>query len=209
MKILVATNNKNKLNEIAKFYKNDEILGFGEIMEPFEAVENGSSFKQNAFIKARAVFDKLSDRQKSDFIVLSDDSGICVDALGGAPGIFSARFSGVGATDAQNRQKLIAELHRLNLTHSKAYFIACVAICSKFSEFCAYGVMNGKVINKEWGNNGFGYDFLFVPNGFNKTIGELDESVKLEISHRSKALKNAQYLIKLIKKSVKFYKKQK
>lgn len=204
MKILVATNNKNKLKEIAKFYQNDEILGFGEIMKPFEILENGVCFKENAFIKARAVFNKLNDQQKDEFIVLSDDSGLCVDALNGAPGVFSARFSAVGTNDAQNRKKLIDELCKLNLTHSKAHFIACIAICSKFGDFYVYGILNGQVINKERGNMGFGYDCMFIANGFDKTLGELGECVKLQISHRSNALKNAMYLINFIKKAQSF-----
>lgn len=204
MKIIVATSNQNKLKEIKDFYKNYEIYALNEIMAPFEITENGDSFAKNALIKACAVYEKLNSLQKNEFIVLSDDSGICVDALNGEPGIFSARYSGENATDSANRQKLISKLNELNLHSTPAHYTACIAIISKFGKFTTHGWMYGNVINKECGKNGFGYDFMFIANGFNKTIGELDEKTKLEISHRSNGLRNADFIIKSLKK---YYKK--
>lgn len=200
MKILIATSNKNKVKEIKDFYTNYEICALHEVMPPFEILEDGDSFAKNALIKANAVFNKLNEKQRNEFIVISDDSGICVDILNGEPGIYSARYSGGNATDASNRQKLITKLSELNLKSTNAHYTACIAIASKFGSFTAHGWMYGKAIDEERGENGFGYDFMFIPNSYTKTIGELDEKTKLEISHRSNALKNAEFIIKNISK---------
>ncbi|MBE2984115.1 non-canonical purine NTP pyrophosphatase [Campylobacter sp. RM9344] len=204
MKIVLATSNKGKVKEIREFLKEYEIYALSEIMSPFEIVENGEDFKQNALIKARAVFKKLCELNLQDeFIALSDDSGISVDVLGGAPGIYSARYSGEGATDASNRAKLIEGLKNKNVKSSKAHYTACIAVASKYGEFSAHGFMNGMAIDKERGENGFGYDALFIPNGFNHTLGELKDDVKLEISHRSKGLLLIKFVLKSLKKKFK------
>ncbi|AQW88333.1 putative dITP/XTP pyrophosphatase [Campylobacter pinnipediorum subsp. caledonicus] len=201
MKIVLATSNKDKVKEIKEFLKDYEIYALSEIMQPFEIVESGSTFKENALIKSNAVYDKLKELGLDDeFVALSDDSGICVDVLGGRPGIYSARFSGENATDKSNRTKLIQELNGLNITTAQAHYVACIAISSKFGEFCTHGFMYGDVINEERGDNGFGYDFMFVPNGFDKTVGELDYQTKLEISHRSKGLELAKIVLKTLQK---------
>lgn len=203
MKILIATGNKNKVKEIKDFYTNYKIYALDEVIAPFEIIEDGDSFAKNAMIKANAVFNKLDEKQKDEFIVLSDDSGICVDILNGEPGIYSARYSGENANDASNRQKLISKLQELNLRFTKAHYTACISIASKFGTFTAHGWMYGEAIDEERGNNGFGYDFMFIPNGYDKTISELNEKTKLEISHRSNGLRNAEFIIKSLSK---FYK---
>ncbi|AQW81885.1 putative dITP/XTP pyrophosphatase [Campylobacter pinnipediorum subsp. pinnipediorum] len=201
MKIVLATSNKDKVKEIKEFLKDYEIYALSEIMQPFEIVENGSTFKENALIKSNAVYDRLKELGLDDeFVALSDDSGICIDVLGGRPGIYSARFSGENATDKSNRAKLIQELNALNMTTSQAHYVACIAISSKFGEFCTHGFMYGDVINEERGDNGFGYDFMFIPNGFDKTVGELDYQTKLEISHRSRGLELAKIVLKTLQK---------
>lgn len=201
MKILLATSNTSKAREIKEFLNEFEVFKLNEILTPFDIDENGTSFQENALIKACAVFAKLSENQQNEFVVLSDDSGICVDALGGKPGIYSARYSGNGATDASNRAKLISSLSELNLSSSPAHYTACIALKSKFGEFSSHGFMSGKAISKERGSNGFGYDALFIPNGYDKTLGELDDETKLAISHRTKALE----LMKVILKSLRKY----
>ncbi|RAZ49750.1 non-canonical purine NTP pyrophosphatase [Campylobacter hyointestinalis] len=204
MKIVLATNNKDKVKEIKAFYKDYEIYALSEICKPFEIEENGKSFKENALIKARAVYAKLCELGlENEFVSLSDDSGISVEALGFAPGIYSARYSGEHATDASNREKLICELHKLGLKRSRAFYTACIAVVSKFGEFSTHGFMYGKVIDRELGDNGFGYDFMFIPNGYDKTISQLDESVKLAISHRSRGLALARYILKSLSKHYK------
>ena len=189
MKILLATSNKNKVKEIKEFFTEYGVCALGEVLQPFEIDECGTSFKQNALIKVRAVYEALKSKNlQSEFFVLSDDSGICVDALGGAPGIFSARFSGEGATDASNREKLAANLRALGLKESPAHYTAAIALKCDLGEFCTHGFMYGTAITQQRGQNGFGYDFMFVPRGFDRTIGELPAEVKLKISHRTKGL---------------------
>jgi Ham1 family protein len=168
-------------------------------------------FKQNALIKSRAVFAKLKEHGlDNEFIALSDDSGISVDALGGEPGIYSARYfdldengkvCGKNANDANNRAKLISKLKALNLESSSAHYTACIAISSKFGDYTTHGFMYGKAIDEERGTNGFGYDALFIPDGFTKTLGELDNETKLKISHRSKGLELANFVLKSLKKN--------
>ncbi|PSM53283.1 putative dITP/XTP pyrophosphatase [Campylobacter blaseri] len=201
MKIVIATGNKNKVKEIKDFYNKFEIYALDELIKPFEIVENGKSFKENALIKSKAVFEALSEKQKDEFIVLSDDSGICVDALSGNPGIHSARYSGKNATDKTNRAKIILELNKLGLSSANAHYTACIAISSKFGDYTTHGFMYGKVINEERGENGFGYDFMFIPNGFTQTIGELSQDIKLQISHRSKGLELAKFILNILEKN--------
>lgn len=199
MKIVLATNNMNKVREIKAYYTEFEVVALKEICKPFEIEENGISFYENAMIKARAVYARVKELGlENEYIALSDDSGISVDALGGRPGIYSARYSGESATDASNRAKLITELNKLGLSQSNAFYTACIGICSKFGEYGVHGFMHGKVIDKELGSSGFGYDFMFIPNGFDKTVGQLDESIKLEISHRSKGLRLAKPVLKVL-----------
>lgn len=199
MKIVLATNNMDKVREIKAYYTEFEVVALKEICKPFEIEENGISFYENAMIKARAVYARVKELGlENECIALSDDSGISVDALGGRPGIYSARYSGESATDASNRAKLITELNKLGLSQSNAFYTACIGICSKYGEYGVHGFMHGKVIDKELGSSGFGYDFMFIPNGFDKTVGQLDESVKLQISHRSKGLRLAKPVLRVI-----------
>ena len=189
------------MGEIKEFFKNHEIYALAEVLRPFEIEENGASFKQNALIKARAVFEALKSKNlQSEFFVLSDDSGICVDALGGAPGIFSARFSGSDATDASNREKLAASLRELGLEQSPAHYTAAIALKCRLGEFCTHGFMHGTAITQQRGHNGFGYDFMFIPRGFDRTIGELPAAVKFEISHRTKGLALMQIILANLQK---------
>ena len=207
MKILLATSNADKVGEIKEFFKNHEIYALAEVLRPFEIEENGASFKQNALIKARAVFEALKSKNlQSEFFVLSDDSGICVDALGGAPGIFSARFSGADATDASNREKLAASLRALGLEQSPAHYTAAIALKCGLGEFCTHGFMHGAAITQQRGHNGFGYDFMFIPRGFDRTIGELPAEVKFKISHRTKGLALMQILLKNLEKQMRLAK---
>ena len=207
MKILLATSNKNKVKEIKEFFTGYDVCALSEVLDPFEIDECGTSFKQNALIKVRAVHEALKSKNlQSEFFVLSDDSGICVDALGGAPGIFSARFSGADATDASNREKLARKLRALSLDSSPAHYTAAIALKCDLGEFCTHGFMYGTAITKQRGHNGFGYDFMFVPRGFDRTIGELPAAVKFKISHRTKGLALMQILLKNLEKQMRLVK---
>lgn len=200
MKIILATHNMDKVKEIKDFLKTYEIYALNEILTPFEIEETGKTFKENALIKSKAIFNALDKNQINDFITLSDDSGISVPILGGKPGIYSARFSGINATDQSNRTKLINELNALNLSKTPAFYTACIAISSKFGDYTTHGFMHGFAINEERGNNGFGYDFMFIPNGFDKTVGEIDKETKLKISHRSRGLELMKHILKVLEK---------
>jgi len=187
MKIILASSNKGKIKEI-KEYCDYEVVAFSDVLEPFEIIEDGDSFKENALIKARAIYEKLKDKE-SDFVILSDDSGISVPILDHAPGIFSARYAGEGATDKDNLNKLIDELKKRDVKKTPAYYTAAMAIVNdKGEEWTVHGWMYGDIIDEKRGENGFGYDPIFMPDGFDKSLGELDSEIKRELSHRSKAI---------------------
>jgi len=194
MRIVVASSNKGKIKEIKKFFKDFTIVPFSEIVEPFEIEENGSSFKENAVIKATAIYKKSPGD-----IVLADDSGISVPALGGIPGIYSARFAGADASDKDNLYKLIDELKKRNIKSTPAFYTAAIAIATPYGIYTTHGFMRGDVIDEARGDKGFGYDPMFIPRGFDKTLGELDEDIKKQISHRSKALNLAKIILDVLK----------
>jgi len=193
MKIVLASSNKGKVKEIRQILRDFEIIPYTELIKPFEIEENGNSFKENAIIKAKTISKKLPG-----FIVLSDDSGISVPILGGIPGIYSARFAGKNASDKDNLQKLINELKKRNIKKTPAFYTAAIAISTPYGIFTAHGFMHGEVIDEARGNKGFGYDPMFIPKGFDKTLGELDEKIKEQISHRYKALKLTELILKAI-----------
>ena len=182
MKIVFASTNRGKLREASEIFEGFEIVPISAFSAWKSPDENGSTFLQNAVIKAEA-----AAKAAPDSIVLADDSGLVVPALDGAPGIFSARFSKEG-TDAANREKLIAELS--GKSDRSAYFVcAAVLIFPDKTVLAAEGRCCGRIIESCRGNNGFGYDPLFVPDGFDKTLAELSENEKNAISHRGRAFR--------------------
>ena len=192
MKLVLATGNKGKVREIKELCQDYEVIPYSELIEPFEIVEDGSSFKENALIKARAVYKALKDE---NIIVIADDSGISVDILDGVPGIHSARYAGADADDKDNLYKLIDDIKATGETESKAHYTAAIAIVTKDGEYCVHGWMHGTALSEASGDGGFGYDPMFIPEGFNKTLGELDNEIKKSLSHRSKALNLAKKII--------------
>ena len=202
MKLVLATGNKGKLREIQALCHGYEVLPYSELIEEFEIVEDGESFKENALIKARAVYDALANAPQGydkDVIVIADDSGISVDALDGKPGIYSARYGGKNANDKDNLNKLMQDIKASGVNSSPAHYTAAIAIVTKTSEQCVHGWMYGEALTEARGEGGFGYDPMFVPEGFNKTLGELDDALKKKLSHRSKALSLALKIINTIK----------
>lgn len=197
MKIVLATSNKGKVREIKAMCTDFDVVAYSELIEPFEIVEDAPTFKGNALLKAKAVYEALDDEEA---IVLSDDSGISVDALDGAPGIYSARYGGENASDKENLYKVMDEVKAKGLESSSAHYTAAIAIVTKEGEQVVHGWMYGDVITTPRGENGFGYDPCFVPEGFDKTLGELDDEVKKGLSHRSKALYLARLVLHTIKK---------
>lgn len=196
LKIILATSNRGKIREIKAFLKGYEVKGFDEVLEPFEIEETGSTFKENALIKARAVYDALDDKNA---IVLSDDSGISVPALNNEPGIYSARYAGAGSNDKDNLAKLIATLKAKNIAKTPAFYTAAIALATPWGEFSVHGWMHGEAISEARGENGFGYDPMFIPFGYSQTLGQMAEDEKLQISHRTQALVHALTILNSIK----------
>ena len=196
MRIVIATSNKGKVREIKELFHDREVFPYTDLMEAFEIIEDGDTFKENALIKARAVYKALDD---VNAVVVADDSGISVDVLGGDPGVYSARYAGEGCSDKDNFDKLINSVKNAGFESSPAHYTAAIAIVSKEGESCVHGWMHGDVSIFPRGENGFGYDPVFTPIGLTQTLGELGSAVKAEISHRSKALHLAKILIDQIK----------
>ncbi|MDR1615094.1 MAG: non-canonical purine NTP pyrophosphatase [Campylobacteraceae bacterium] len=195
MRIILASSNRGKIAEFQAYLKGYEVLSYGEIMKPFEIEEYGKSFKENAIIKSRAVFGRLGDKNA---VVLSDDSGISVPLLGGIPGIYSARFAGIETNAKKNLELLVQKLKEAGVERADAFYTAAIALSTDKGDFSVHGWMYGEAVTNPKGNNGFGYDPMFIPKGFDKTLGELEESVKAKFSHRARALELALILLKTL-----------
>ncbi|MDD5399585.1 MAG: RdgB/HAM1 family non-canonical purine NTP pyrophosphatase [Sulfurimonas sp.] len=195
MKLVLATSNKGKVKEIKALCEDFEVIPYSELMDEFEIVEDGSSFKENALIKARAVFKALDS---DDVIVMADDSGISVDVLDGKPGIYSARHAGKNANDKDNLYKLIQDIKDKNVQSSPAHYTAAIAIVTKKGEYTVHGWMYGTAISEAVGDGGFGYDPMFIPLGYDKTLGQLDNEIKKKLSHRAKALESAKIILQTL-----------
>ena len=183
MKIVVASGNKAKLREIAQIFQGYEIVSMQEAGFTDDIEENGSTFEENALIKARAVSRALGVN------ALADDSGICVEALGGAPGVHSARFCGRHGDDAANNALLLEKLKDVPQDRRRAYFESCVALCfADGREITASGRTYGKILEKAEGEGGFGYDPLFYSDELGMSFGLASAEQKNAVSHRGKAL---------------------
>jgi len=195
MKLVLATGNKGKLREFKAMCK-DEVVAFSELLGAFEIIEDGETFAQNALIKSKTIYEKLGE----DYIVIADDSGISLPILGGEPSIYSARYAGEGATDKENMYKLIDAIQSKGVSRTPAYYTASIAIVSKYGEYVVHGWMYGEVIDSPQGEKGFGYDPIFIPNGFKETLGQLSDEVKFKISHRGQAMALAKPIIEMLKR---------
>lgn len=189
MKIVAATSNQGKIREIKKIFSNIEIISMKEAGIDTEIEENGKTFEENALIKACAISNLC------DCPVLSDDSGLCVDALDGAPGIYSARYAGENATDEERYTKLLFELQ--NIKNRNAKFVSAVAIVyPNGKRLTATGEVTGKIGYEPKGENGFGYDPIFICDELGKTFSEATDEEKNSISHRKRALEKLYELMK-------------
>lgn len=178
-KIVVASGNSHKIIEIRQIFTGVEIISMHELGFNEDIPETGKSFKENAKIKAEAVAKKFG------LPALADDSGLCVDALYGAPGIYSARFSGEG--DAGNRKLLLKKLD--GISDRGAYFESAVCLCLPNGKtFFGEGRTYGRILQEEIGNNGFGYDCLFFSEDLKKSFGLATSDEKNSVSHRYRAL---------------------
>ncbi len=193
LKILAATSNKHKVIEFkaafAPLLEKITLLSQDSIPAFPEIPETGSSFEENAMIKARTA------SAYADMPAFADDSGLEVAALDGAPGIYSARYAGDNATDADRIAKLLSELK--GQPNRRARFVCVIALAYRGIEVKAFrGEINGEIITEPRGSFGFGYDPVFVPDGYKQTFGELGPEVKDRISHRAQALEKLVAFIK-------------
>lgn len=177
----MASKNKAKIAEVEQILRGlYEVVPMAEIGIDAEIDETGTTFEENALIKARYVF------RRTGLAALSDDSGLVVDALDGAPGIYSARYGGAHGNDANNNALLLRNMQgKKNRT---ARFVSAVALVEKDGEFVATGKAEGKILPQEQGNGGFGYDPLFYSNELGKSFGLATPEEKNSVSHRSRAL---------------------
>jgi len=185
--ILIASSNKGKIKEIKQLLDGVKILTLSDVHDDnFNVEENGNTFEDNSLIKAKAYAEKFG------YICLADDSGLEVDALGGAPGINSARYAGDTATDQDRVKKLLHELHGLPATKRTAQFRCSVCLYDPNSgeKIFSEGICNGIICTTPSGTHGFGYDPIFIPEGFRCTMAQLLPEQKNEISHRGRALKS-------------------
>jgi len=180
-RVIVATRNAHKVEEIRAILADFEVLDLGALENPPEVEETGTTFVENATLKAVAI------SELTDALVLSDDSGLEVDALGGEPGVYSARYAGEDGNDALNNDKLLRELSGKKERSARFRCVICLAKNGKpFADFS--GAVEGRILTERRGEGGFGYDPLFVPEGYEESFAELGEEVKNGMSHRARAL---------------------
>lgn len=186
MDILIATRNVHKIREfrdILKPLKNFSFISLMNFPDYIPPEEVGDSFEKNAIAKA------LHAAKALNMFVISDDSGLVVPVLNNAPGVTSRRYAGEDASDAENRKKLLEVLSGKSGLERVAYFECAIALAKPTGLIkCVTGHCEGAIANESKGSHGFGYDSIFIKNGYDKTFAELDEAIKNRMSHRRKAL---------------------
>lgn len=181
MKLVLASNNSHKLVELRHLLPAGvEALSLADLGYTKPIPEPFDTFRENAFVKAKTIFDFCG------LPTLSDDSGICVDALNGGPGVYSARFASEPSNDVRNNKKLIDSLQ--GITNRKAHYLAILCFISAQGVQFFEGKCEGTILESPVGSNGFGYDPLFVPDGYAESFAQLSPEVKAGISHRARAL---------------------
>ena len=188
VQLVLATRNAKKLAELDRLLAGAgldvQILGSDAFSELPEIEETGSTFAENSLIKARAV------AAHTGLIAIADDSGLCVDALNGQPGIYSARWAGQGATDESNVDLVLEQIREVEPARRTAHF-ACAAalVLPSGEEYVVHGQVNGVLLTQRRGVGGFGYDPIFLPDGFDITTAEMTSEQKDAISHRGQAMR--------------------
>lgn len=181
MRVVIATGNQGKVREIREILGSQfEVVSMKELGIEVDIEENGATFAENAAIKAHAVYELCGE------ITMADDSGLCVQALGGAPGVYSARYAGEGHDDAANNEKLLREMQ--GVEDRRAYFACAVCCVYPGGSFTVEGQCPGIIAETLQGEGGFGYDPLFYVPQYQKTFGQLSMEEKNTISHRGRAL---------------------
>lgn len=180
-RLIVATRNAHKVEEIRSILHEDDVCDLSVVENPPVVEETGVTFLENATLKAVAI-SKITEG-----LVLSDDSGLEVDALGGAPGVYSSRYAGEEGNDALNNEKLLRELEGVSPRTAR---FRCVMVLARRGEVLAdfSGSVEGEILREPFGAGGFGYDPLFCPEGYHESFAELGEEVKNSLSHRANAL---------------------
>lgn len=183
MRIIAATQNKGKIKELREIFSplGFEVISQKEAGIDTDVEENGESFEENARLKARAVYDICGGT------VIADDSGLCVEALGGAPGIYSARYAGENATDEEKIEKLLFEMR--DKENRSARFVTSLVMIIDGRELTATGQTYGRILTAPSGANGFGYDPIFFSEDLHKSFAEATAEEKNSVSHRGRALK--------------------
>ncbi|MBV9959703.1 MAG: RdgB/HAM1 family non-canonical purine NTP pyrophosphatase [Acidobacteria bacterium] len=192
--ILIATYNPGKLREFRSMLAGFPfaLRGLNDFPAVTEVEETGSSFEENALLKARGY------AKQTGHLTLADDSGLEVAALGGAPGVFSARYAGAEATDSERTLKLLEELSHTGDAERRARFVCVIALANDATPDTQTfkGICEGRIAHSPCGTQGFGYDPVFIPDGYQETFGELPASIKHSLSHRARALAAARaYLL--------------
>ena len=191
MRIIFATHNNNKLFEVKKMIsKKFKIKSLSDLGYNFEIPENEKTIKENAIFKAKFIYSKYKSN------VFADDTGLEVEALGGKPGVHSARYAGNEKDNKKNIKKLLDSIR--GIENRKANFKTVISLIFKDKLYVFEGKIYGKIADEEKGLFGFGYDPVFIPNGFKKTFGELNPAIKNTISHRAIAFNK---LISFLKKN--------
>lgn len=201
MKIIVASNNQHKIKEIREVLAEFgfEVHSLKEEGIKLEPEETGTTFQENARIKARTIYEHIKEKEKrdngkkdkkgyKDILVLADDSGLAVDHLGGAPGVYSARYAGTQGNDAANNRKLLEELRGVPMDQRSARFVCAMVLVGHKKEITVQGEARGYIIEEEKGFQGFGYDPLFFSSDLAKTFAEASSLEKNSVSHRGRAL---------------------
>lgn len=191
MKLIFATHNKNKIKEVRSLIPlSINLLSLDDINLLTEIEETSTTIEGNALLKAKTIYEQTGTN------CFADDSGLLVDALDGAPGVYSARYAGEQKNDEDNMQKL---LHDLNNKDSRnAHFKTVMALIIDGKDYLFEGTIHGKIITDKLGTNGFGYDPIFVPNGYTETFAQLNSETKNSISHRGIALKKLLEFLKSV-----------
>ena len=186
MKVVIATHNADKLEEIREGINNLgwEVVSLEEFPKIGEIEENGKTLEENALIKAREVF------EKTGFPTISDDTGLEVDALDGAPGVYTARYAGENCSYDDNVNKLIKDMDKVPAANRGAEFKTVMVFKDKNKELIVEGVVKGKIAREARGEDGFGYDPIFYVEEYDKTFAEITMTEKNKISHRGNAIRN-------------------
>ncbi len=183
MKIVVATKNKNKIKEFSEILKGFEIISQEEVGIDIDVLETGTTFEENSYLKASQIY------KATGLPAIADDSGLEVDALGGAPGIYSARYGGEGLDDKGRVQLLLKNMENVPYGERSARFVCAITYVDGDGFITAKGTCEGTITNEPRGENGFGYDPVFFVEEYKKTSAEISSDEKNSISHRGKALR--------------------